>query len=170
MNLRRTILAITALLALTANALAVTLAKGTSVILAFDQGFSSRTAHKGDRIRLHVVNDVSVGRTVVIHQGAAVTLTITEVQKSGRFGKNGQIKMAIDPIRTRGAKIPLQPRQKGNMIGGKMGTEGAGATVGGALILGPIGLGAGYFVVGQSVTVKKGDRFETQVSEDVRIG
>lgn len=151
------------------GAIAAVLPKGTVVTLAFDQAFSSRTAHKGDSMRLHVVNDVSLGSQVVVRRGTRVTMTITDVKKNGRFGKNGQIKMSLAPIEVRGASIPLQPRQKGNMVGGSKGAKAGGLAGGGLLILGPIGLGAGYFVVGKSVDVKVGDKFETQVSEDVRV-
>jgi hypothetical protein len=157
------------MIALLSSALAAELKKGTPVTLSFDEGFSSRTAHKGDTVRLHVLDDVTVHNRVVIKRGTRVRVTITEVKKSGRFGKNGQIKMSIAPIRVGGVEIPLQPRQKGNMIGGTRGTKAAGAAAAGAFVLGPIGLGAGYFVVGHSVVVKRGDKFDTQVAEDVHL-
>jgi len=158
-----------AALAIGTSAFASTLEKGTQVILAFDQALSSRTAHKGDTVRLHVVNDVSVGTRVVIHKGEHVTAKISEVQKNGRFGKNGQLRLDIMPLDYAGVEIPLQPRQKGNAVGGSRGTKAAGAAGVGALVLGPIGLGAGYFVVGKSVNVHPGDKIETQVSKSVHI-
>ncbi len=68
-----------------------------------------------------------------------------------------------------GTWIPPQHRQKGNRVDGKPTTEVAGASIGGALVLGPIGLGAGYFFVGKSVYEKTGDPLETQVSKDVTL-
>lgn len=166
----KTILATTAaLLALASQSLAITLAKGTPVDLAFDQAFSSKSAKVGDRVRLHVIADVSDGGKVAIKRGTPVTARISDLKKRGRFGKNAQLKLDIDPIIVKGVVVQLQPRQKGNMIGGKRGTTAAGAAGAGAIVLGPIGLGAGYFVVGKAVDVKVGDRLETQVAQDVRI-
>lgn len=169
MNFKAGIASIAALVALVGSALASTLEKGTPVTLAFDQAFSSKHVKAGDQVRLHVVDNVMVDGKVVIKQGTQVSAVITNVQKNGRFGKNAQLKLDISPVRYHGTEIPLQPRQKGNMIGGTRGTTAAGAAGAGALILGPLGLGAGYFVVGKSVNVKVGDHLETQVSEDVHI-
>jgi|SRR5579862_3390947 len=169
MDFCKGIAVLAAVAALASSGSAGTLEKGTPVTLAFDQALSSRTAHKGDTVRLHVVSDVSVGRTVVIHHGEKVTAVISEVQKNGRFGKNGQLRLDISPLHYGRVEIPLQPRQKGNMIGGSRGTKAAGAAGVGALVLGPLGLGAGYFVVGKSVNVHPGDKIETQVSSDVHI-
>ena len=169
MSLRTVFLSFAAAAALSTNAVAATLHKGTQVTLAFDQPLSSRTAHTGDTVRLHVVNDVSLGNRVVIHSGEHVTARITSVQKNGRFGKNGELRLDILPLHLGDTEIPLQPRQKGNVIGGTRGTKAAGAAGVGALVLGPLGLGAGYFVVGKSVNVHPGDKLETQVSRDVHI-
>jgi uncharacterized alkaline shock family protein YloU len=169
MNLKTGIATLVALAALTVSAFAITLEKGTPVTLAFDEAFSSRHVHAGDQVRLHVVDSVSVDGKVVIRRGTNVTATISDVQKNGRFGKNAQLKLDINPIMWHGKEIPLQPRQKGNMIGGTRGTTAAGAAGAGALVLGPIGLGAGYFVVGKAVNVKVGDKLETQVSTDVHF-
>jgi len=169
MNLRTGIASLVAMVALATSALASTLEKGTPVLLAFDESFSSRHVHAGDQVRLHVVDSVSVGGKVVIRRGTNVTATISEVHKNGRFGKNAQLKLDINPIEWHGTEIPLQPRQKGNMIGGTRGTTAAGAAGAGALVLGPIGLGAGYFVVGKAVNIKVGDQLETQVASDVHI-
>ena len=171
MNFKTGIASIVALMAMATSALATsTLEKGTPVLLAFDESFSSKNIHKGDTVRLHVVDDVEVRGRVVIPHGKSVVATISEVQKNGRFGKNAQLKLDIDPVRSMGVQIMLQPRQKGNMVGGTRGTKAAGAAAAGAVVLGPIGLGAGYFVVGKSVNVHVGDKLETQVSEDVQIG
>jgi len=171
MNLRLGILSVAAVAALTSSAFAVsTLEKGTPVMLAFDEGFSSKHIHKGDTVKLHVIDDVEVRGRVVIPRGKEVIATISDVEKNGRFGKNAQLKLDINPVRSMGTTIFLQPRQKGDMVGGTRGTKAAGAAAAGALVLGPIGLGAGYFVVGKSVVVHKGDKLETQVSQDVHIG
>ncbi len=167
MRITKFILALSVLLAMAVSALAVEIPKGTPVMLAFDQRLTSKTAKAGDRVRLHVSDDVIVHGKTVIPQGTRVTAIVNDVKGRGRFGKNAQLKLDIDPIRVGDMRIPVQPRQKGNMVGGSRGTQAAGVAGAGAIVLGPLGLGAGYFVVGKEVNVKPGDHIETQVSEDV---
>lgn len=166
MNLKTSFACLT-LAALTATSFAMTIKKGTAVTLVFDQALTSKGTHVGDKVKFHVADDISVGGHVVIRHGTQVWATVSEVHKRGRFGKNAQLKLDIAPIHSMGMEIPLQPRQKGNMIGGTRGTKAAGAAGAGALILGPLGLGAGYFVVGKAVNVHPGQKLETQVSETV---
>jgi hypothetical protein len=169
MNWKAGIAAGAALFSLVGSALAELVPKGTPVQLIFDQSLSSKTAHAGDRVRFHVGEDVTVNGHVIIKSGTRVTATVDKVNKRGRFGKNAELKLMIDPVRSHGTMIPLQPRQKGNMIGGTRGTTAAAAAGGGALVLGPLGLAAGYFVVGKAVNVHPGQKLETQVSEDVNV-
>src|SRR4051812_45839498 len=135
MNFRTTLASCVALLALTANAVAMTISKGTAVTLAFDQPLSSKNAHAGDQVRLHVVDDLVVGGKTVIKSGTKVSAVVSEVHGKGRFGKNAQMKLTIDPVMVHGVEVPLQPRQKGNMVGGSRGTQAAGAAGAGALVL-----------------------------------
>lgn len=167
MKVRMTIASVIAFLAMTATSFSQTLYRGTPVQLAFDESFNSRTAREGDTVRLHVVDSVWAHGHVVIPTGTGVEATIVDIHKNGHFGKNAQIRLDIEPIAWRGTTILLQPRNKGNMVGGTRGTEAAGASGAGLVVLGPLGLGAGYFVVGKAVYVHRGDLLETQVAEDV---
>ncbi|HWA83584.1 MAG TPA: hypothetical protein VG820_09135 [Fimbriimonadaceae bacterium] len=167
MNVKAILAGLAAMAILATPALGITLKKGTAVTLVFDQELNSRHTHVGDKVKFHVKDDISVGGHVVIRHGTRVWATVSDVHKNGRFGKNAQLKLDISPIRAMGMEIPLQPRQKGNMIGGSRGTKAAGAAGAGAILLGPLGLGAGYFVVGKAVNVHPGQQLETQVSETV---
>jgi len=143
--------------------------KGTVVNLAFVSTFSSKTAHVGDKIKLQVAQDVTVGSTTVIRRNTPVTGVITSVEGRKHYGVNAKMRMVLNPVKSvYGKRIAIEPRSKGDYIGGKTG-EAAGATIGGAAILGPVGLVGGYFVVGKSVFVKKGDLLGTLVSKNVTL-
>ncbi len=170
MNFKTGITSICMLAALVGSAMAaMTVPKGTAVSLVFDQAVSSKTAHSGDKIMLHVGQDVMVNGKTIIKAGTKASAVVTEVHGRGRFGKNGQLKVSINPIMVNGAAVTLQPRQKGAMVGGTRGAQTAAVSGAGLIVLGPIGLGAGYFVVGKQVNVKVGDPLETEVSKDVRV-
>lgn len=163
----RKIFGITTLVAVASVIYAATVKvpQGTPVTLKFAQALSSRTAKSGQTVKLNVAKDVVVNGTTVLKAGTPVTATISEVGKSDRFGKNAQIKLTINPVN----KIPLQPRSKGNSFKGSKTDKAAIASGAGALVLGPIGLVGGYFIKGKSVTVKAGDKLETEVSTTVTI-
>src|SRR5205823_336713 len=137
--------------------------------LAFDQAFSSKTAKVGDLVKMHVTEDVMTSGKTAIRAGTPVTGVITKVEKRKHFGVNAKMQINLNPVRsTNGAMIPLEPKGKGEMVSGKTG-EAVGASAGGALVLGPVGLVGGYFIVGKQVNVKIGDHLVSQVSSDTML-
>lgn len=137
---------------------------GTPVSLVFDQEVNSRHAHPGDKIKMHVAQDVFVNGERVLREGTPVWATIDSVRKNERFGINANMKLDIHSVHG----IPLKPRIAGKDSGSRA-DHAALAAGGGALVLGPIGLLAGYFVVGKPVHVHPGDHLETQVSENTWV-
>jgi hypothetical protein len=150
-----------------ASAQRVVVPKGTPVDLAFDSAFSSKTAKVGDVVPLHVTRDVVVRGHTIIRKGTRVTAVISDVSKRKRYGVNAKIQLALNPVNTTfGRSIPLEPRSQGRYVGRKTGGAAA-ATLGGAALLGPVGLVGGYFISGRSVNVKPGDPLATEVSKSV---
>jgi len=148
----------------------ITVPKGTEVILAFNQALSSKTAKVGESVRLHVKKGVKISGHTVLAAGTKVTATISQVDKRKRYGVNAKMRMVFNPVKSAyGGTITLEPRSKGKYVGGQKSGEAAGATVGGAMVLGPVGLVGGYFVVGKSVTIKIGDQISTEVSQTVTL-
>jgi hypothetical protein len=146
----------------------VTLSKGTDIVLDFDQSLSDKKAKDGDRVMLHVDKDVQVDGKTIIPEGTKVTGTITAVKGRARYGVNARIQMLIDPIpAVDGTKIPIGYKTKSTNNGKTAGA--AAATVGGAAVLGPIGLVGGYFVVGKHVNVKPGDKMAVTADQDETI-
>jgi len=143
------------------------LPEGTEVNLRFDDALSSGSAKAGDRVHLHVSRDVIVKGRMEIPAGTLVKGTIAAVSKHDRFGKHARLRIALDPVLVRGVEVSLEPRGKGKELAGSRTDEAAAASGGGLLALGPLGLAAGYFVVGHSVQVMPGDRLRTVVSHTV---
>ena len=153
---------------LPASADQITLKKGTDVKLAFDQSLSSSTAKPGDRVKLHVVDPVQVDGKTVIPEGERVTGTVKKVEKRKNFGINANIQLYLDPVKSvAGQSVPLGFKSKTGDLS-RPGTA-AGASVGAAAILGPLGLAAGYFIVGKKVNAKPGDKLTADVDHDVTL-
>ena len=148
----------------------VVVPQGTRVTLVFDQPVSSETARVGDIVYLHVRDNVSVGPVTVIRAGTPVTGVLTQVKHRKHFGVNAKILMALNPVRsTFGQPLTLGYMQAGHRLGGSSTTEAGGASAGGAILLGPVGLIGGYFVSGKRVEIKAGDLLPTQVSATTRL-
>jgi hypothetical protein len=134
---------------------------GTEVPLIFKQAVSSKTAHAGDRVMFTVARDITdPDGHVALRAGTPVSGVIERVDKRSRWGINARIRIAINPVHG----IPLEPRDKGAQIGGTRGAQAAAVSGGAALILGPIGLAGGYFVVGKNVNIHPGQRLRTEVT------
>lgn len=144
--------------------------RGTPVTLVFDQDLSSKHAKAGDTVLMHVAKDVVVDGRVVIKAGTHEDALIESVSKRGRFGKNGSIRLALNPVVGRhDRKIPLQPRTAGHNFNGSRTDHAALAAGAGLLVLGPIGLVGGVFIPGKDVNIKAGQKLESEVSHDVRL-
>ena len=142
----------------------ITVDKGKDVDLKFMQRLTSGKADIGQKVQLAVKNDVFANGKLVLKAGTPVTGVITKVDKRDHFGKNARIRLALNPVQsTYGEMIYLEPRDKQSITGRRSDTAGA-ASAGGAVVLGPIGLVGGYFVVGKPVKIQVGDPLYTQVS------
>jgi hypothetical protein len=138
--------------------------KGTQVSLAFDEAISSKNAKVGDTVKMHVIDDVLVNNKTVLAAGTPVTGIISSVRKRAHFGVNAKMQITLQPVQG----ITLTPRTTGKQTGSRP-DHAAEISGAGALVLGPIGLVGGYFVVGKSVEIKEGDRLETEVSKNVTV-
>ncbi len=147
----------------------VTLPKGTDVPLVFDQEISSKSAHKGDKVALHIESDVVINGQTVFTRDTPVVGVVTQVKKRSNFGVNGQLRITFNPIKSAlGASVDITPRFKGKQTGSR--TDHSAEISGGtAILLGPVGLVGGYFVVGKQVNIKKGDRLMSEVARDTTI-
>jgi len=151
-----------------ASAESVTIKKGTDVKMAFDTPLSSTTAKPGDRVELHVTDPVQADGKTIIAEGTKVHGTVKKVDKRKHFGVNANIQLYLDPVKSvAGTRIPLGFKSKSGDLS-RPGTA-AGTSVGAAALLGPLGLAAGYFVVGKKVTVKPGDKLTANVDQDETV-
>lgn len=146
----------------------VTVSKGTDVELKFMQKLTSKNAVAGQKVQLAVARDIMVNGKNVLKAGTPVTGVVTKVDHRDHFGKNARIRLALNPVKSHGTWVYLEPRDKQSITGRRSDTAGA-ASAGGAVVLGPIGLVGGYFVVGKQVKVQVGDPLWTEVSRTVTV-
>src|SRR5207253_1021010 len=118
---------------------------------------------------LKVVEDLVIDGQVVVRKGTPVNAIVSEVNRGRRFGVNATLKLRLDPIAgADGTLIPIASHYKGKKTGG--GTDKAAIASGaGMLVLGPVGLGIGYFITGKEVRVHSVDTLATQVTTDTDV-
>jgi hypothetical protein len=144
----------------------VALPAGTKVPMDFAQTVDSRTAKKGDVVKLTVKQDVLVNGGKVIARGAPASATVMDVDKAKMFGQKAKI--TLDQLRVRAADGRLL--QLGHYDSGKrIDAKAPGAATGGLILLGPIGLAAGAFIKGGHMVIKPGTEIDGVVLNNTPI-
>jgi len=83
--------------------------EGTKIRVRLEQNLSSATAEEGQPVQLSVADDVRIGDTVVIKQGAAAVGSVTLAVKKRRMGRTGKLDFSVDRVVAEdGSSIPLR--------------------------------------------------------------
>jgi hypothetical protein len=148
----------TCIVALTASALSIAQVQvpdGTKIACRLDQTISSATAEEGQRVQLLVTENIKVGDTIVIPQGAPAIGTIVEAQPKRRMGRTGKLDFSIEKVRAAdGEYIPVRYTLHKREGGSKAVSTGV-MTAGAAVLFWPA---APFFLLrkGKDVTINKG--------------
>ena len=140
---------------------------GTPVKLRLGTTVSSSTAHVGDSIDLEVIEEVTIGSTVVIQKGATAIATVTDAHSKKSMGRAGKVDINIDYVRLAdGEKAAL--RAVKDVKGG--GHQGAmtGAMVATSLVFFPAAP-LFLFMHGKDISIPKGTEITAFVSGDMPI-
>jgi hypothetical protein len=127
---------------------------GTPVKLRISRTVSSADAKTGDTVDFEVLEDVLVGKTIVIPKGGIAWATVTEAQSKRRMARGGKLDMNIDSVRlANGQKVPLRAVKEAKG-GGHTGAM-TGAMVGTAIVFFPAAP-LFLFMHGKDITIPKG--------------
>ena len=135
---------------------------------------------KGDVVDLALTNDLFVGKVLVAPKGSLIDTTVSEVKQPRSFGVPSDIRFDFKSLIPLGPQRPkvafgaaskkaTEEAQKGKDKGEGAIVGAAGASLGGALILGPVGLPLGFLVRGNAIKIPKGTIMFLETSGDVRI-
>ncbi|MBF0408090.1 MAG: hypothetical protein HQM10_12085 [Candidatus Riflebacteria bacterium] len=144
----------------------IVIPKGTLVRIKLGETLTTERTKEGKSISFTVATAVRIGKRKVIEKGASVDAFVSEVRHPQRFGRNASLKIKFVSVQsTKNREIPVELGEHAAKTNEQMGMA-AGAAVGGALILGPVGLLAGLFVKGKNVHIPAGTILHVEVSED----
>jgi len=141
--------------------------QGTRVPLELVSGLSTKTAVQGRQVDLRVAEDVWVGTHLLVHKGETTKAVVGEVTQPGSFGKSGGLSLDFGNVRAvDGTLVDLGVWSRDQKEGRGY---AAGASIGGAAVLGPIGLVGGLFVKGSHVELPAGHRIDAAVRWDAVV-
>ena len=145
----------------------VTLPANTVFKISLNGDVSSKMNQVGDVIYFTVEEDVKADDILVLPRGSQGSGVVTKVSRPKMFGRSGSLEISFNQVFSiDDEEIPtvLGPESKEKL---KMEAAAVGASVIGALALGPIGLVGGFFVKGKDVEIAAGSTLYIQTREDV---
>lgn len=132
---------------------------GTLVRLKTLDPLDSRTVSQGQRFRLEVVDDVSVGSIVVIPRGAAAVGEVEAVSGKGMVGQAGRLTLSPLFVEIAGTRV--------NLIGTS--SEKGKDSTGGVAAASILTSGLLLMVTGKSASIASGSPIAGQVRNDVTL-
>ena len=147
----------------------VVLPKDSLVKIEFTSPLSSRDARPGDPVKFRVADNLYVNDVLVLSKGATGVAEVAKVVQPRSFGRDARIDVKFSHVfSVDGNKVPVYIGKLAKQEA-KTAAGAAGATIGGMIVLGPIGAIGGAFVTGQSIVIPEGSTTYVQVVEDQTV-
>ncbi|MBQ9284572.1 MAG: hypothetical protein IJ657_02310 [Acidaminococcaceae bacterium] len=148
---------------------AVVLPKDSLVKIEFTSSLSSKTAQAGDPVNFRVADNLYVNDVLVLSKGATGVAEVAKVVQPRSFGRDARIDVKFSHVfAVDGSQVPVYIGKLAKQEA-KTAAGAAGATIGGMIVLGPIGAIGGAFVTGQSIVIPEGATTYVQVVQDQNI-
>lgn len=148
---------------------AVVLPKDSLVKIEFTAPLSSRTAQAGDPVSFRVADNLYVNDVLVLSKGATGQAEVAKVVQPRSFGRDARIDVKFSHVfAVDGSKVPIYIGKLAKQEA-KTAAGAAGATIGGMIVLGPIGAIGGAFVTGQAIVIPEGSSTYVQVVQDQTV-
>ncbi len=137
---------------------------GTPFRLRLNRTLSSADAKTGDRVDFEVMDDIRLGDTVVVHQGALAWATITDAEHKKTMGRAGKLSVNVDAAQlANGEKVNLRA-EKDVKGGGHVGAM-TGAIVATSIVFFPAAP-LFLFIHGKDITIPKGTEVTAYANGD----
>ena len=147
----------------------VVLPKDSLVKIEFTSPLSSKNAQPGDPVKFRVADNLYVNDVLVLSKGAEGVGEVSKVVQPRSFGRDARIDVKFSHVfAVDGTHVPIYIGKLAQQEA-KTAIGAAGATIGGIVVLGPIGAVGGAFVTGKSKTIEAGSVTYVQVVEDQKI-
>ena len=137
--------------------------------LELTEPITSQKNLKDDVVHVKVAEDIMDGETLLIPRGTVGTGHITEITKARSFGRNAKLNIVFDQLQGIDGTVFTAIQGEEAKSKTKEEYKAAGASVAGAVLLGPVGLVVGFFVKGKSIDLPVGTLVYVQPESTVTI-
>ena len=135
------------------------LREGDQIPLKFANDLNSKTAADGDTVEFVLDDDLKVGDTIVVPNGAHALATVTNVKRAGMMGRPGELNVQLQYLVAGDTRIRIRGTK------GREGQSATGATVALTVLFGPIGL----IKHGKEVDMPAGTPLVAYVDQDISL-
>jgi hypothetical protein len=145
---------------------------GTVFKGAFTKTLTVRNVAAGDKIELSITEDFVSGGVVAVAKGNRILAEVTKVRMPRSFGRTSEINVDfknIESLDGRVSPVTLGPQAKKAMELDAGTVGAAGASIAGAVLLGPLGLAGGFLVRGSDKQIKEGTLMYVETTEAVTV-
>lgn len=138
--------------------------------VSLDQEVNAKVNKVGDTVNVTVAENIMDGDVLLVPAGTSGTGTITTVRKPGMFGRNAKLDIRFDHIPAiDGTEFIAVQGQEAQDEAKKQQMKAGGASVAGAVLLGPVGLVGGAFIKGANIQLPAGTEIYVQPESPVTI-
>lgn len=146
-----------------------TIPKGTLIRIELLTELNSEKSQLNDVVRYRVLDDVTIEGKIAIPAGSEGQGRITAVTGAGRLGQDGRVQVDFGSVLAMDSTpVPIHLDERATERNKSL-ELAAGASIAGIILLGPIGLTAGYFVQGREHVVPQGSVFYVEVARDTQV-
>ncbi|WP_295788526.1 hypothetical protein [uncultured Veillonella sp.] len=137
--------------------------------VTLDTPISTKTNKVGDTFEFTVAEDIMDGNVLLVPAGTTGKGHVSEIKSASSFGRNGKLDFVFDTVPTINGEsfVAIQGEEAKEKT--KQELKAAGASVAGAVLLGPVGLVGGFFIKGKNVELPAGSTIYVQPQEVVTV-
>lgn len=137
--------------------------------VALDTPISTKTDDVGKKFDFTVTDDIMDGDVLLVPAGTTGHGHISELKKASSFGRNGKLDLIFDTVPTLDGSSFTAIQGEEAKEKTKETLQAAGASVAGAVLLGPVGLVGGFFVKGKNIELPAGSEIYVQPQTTVTV-
>ncbi len=147
----------------------VVIESNTEIKLKLIEKIDSSATQKGELIPFEIAEDIVVDGKLVIPAGAKSKMRVTEIEKAGKFGKPGEVKVEFLPLRAIDGTVVKLIRDE-ELMTKRSRQLALGAGVLGAIVFNsPLGFALSYFVKGSPDVYDAGSKITVLTTEESKI-
>lgn len=141
----------------------ISVPEGMEIHIKIEEEINTADLKAGKLIKYEIPDDIKIDEYLIIPAGTKGDLIVTEFNKAGNFGKDAELKISINDIKTLDASnLSLNLKSSNKESNSKEIAVGV-SLLSTIIVSNPVGLVAGYFLKGKDIVIPEGTVMRTQV-------